>query len=250
MLRSFLFPLFCCFFFSFSSTAWAETTLKVYGPGGPAPAIKSAAAAYMQTHPDINIEVIAGPAPQWMPSAQEHADLIFSGAEYMMNAFANQLPALDKPSIYPLYLRPSTLLVRPGNPKQIKGFQDLLERPLRVLVVDGAGQVGLWEDMAAKTGNIEVLRQLRQRIVQRAPNSGVAKQNWIEHPELDAWIIWNHWQAANPTLADAVAVEPEYRIYRSCAIALTQHRQPQAQAFYDYLKSPAAKPHFTQFGWF
>ncbi len=250
MKKPLLFSLFFTLVLMFPPRALSKTILHVYGPGGPAPAIKSAATAYMKAHPDVQIQVHAGPTSQWLPEAQQQADLIFSGAEYMMTQFAQQLPQVLPESIYPLYLRPSTLLVRPGNPKKIQGFQDLLKRKLQVLVVDGAGQIGLWEDMAAKPGDIEALRHLRGNLVFSAANSGVAKQYWIDHPEVDAWIIWNHWQVANPNLAEQVEVEPQYRIYRSCGIALTQQGQHTAKGFYDYLKSPEAKHHFNQFGWF
>jgi len=56
-------------------------------------------------------------------SAMQDADLIFSGSEYMMHDFATKdLPGLiDPATIRTLYLRPSAILVRPGNPKKHNG---------------------------------------------------------------------------------------------------------------------------------
>lgn len=59
-----------------------------------------------------------------------------------------------------LYLRRSTILVRKGNPKRIKALQDLMKPGHSVLVVNGAGQNGLWEDMAGRPGDIGVVRGL------------------------------------------------------------------------------------------
>ncbi len=78
------------------------------------------------------------------------------------------------------------------------------------MVVQGAGQTGMWEDMAGKQGDIRLVRDLRRSIVLHAPNSGAAKQAWIDRKEIDAWIIYNIWQVANPTLADLVPVSKEF----------------------------------------
>ena len=90
------------------------------------------------------------------------------------------------------------------------------------MVVQGAGQTGMWEDMAGKQGDIRLVRDLRRNIVLHAPNSGAAKQAWIDRKEIDAWIIYNIWQVANPTLADLVPVSKEFVIYRSSGAALTR----------------------------
>lgn len=50
---------------------------------------------------------------------------------------------LVESTIEPLYLRPAAILVRRGNPKRIRGFRDLLKPGMRVMVVSGAGQVGM-----------------------------------------------------------------------------------------------------------
>ena len=70
------------------------------------------------------------------------------------------------------------ILVRPGNPKRIRGFQDLLIPGVKVLTVAGAGQTGLWEDVAGRTGDIRMVRALRKNIVfPEAANSAAAKSN-------------------------------------------------------------------------
>jgi Accessory colonization factor AcfC, contains ABC-type periplasmic domain len=58
--------------------ALADNTpsLKVYGPGGPAPAMKEAATAFEKAT-GIKVEVTAGPTPKWIDAARANADLIF-----------------------------------------------------------------------------------------------------------------------------------------------------------------------------
>lgn len=90
--------------------------LKAYGPGGPAPAMREAAKVFGDKM-GISVEVTAGPTPSWKDQAMKDADLIFSGSEYMMTDFVRRdFPKLiDPATIRTLHLRPSAILVRPGN---------------------------------------------------------------------------------------------------------------------------------------
>lgn len=239
--------------FGFASTSVsAQDALRVYGPGGPAPAMNKAAVAFSETT-GIKVEVTAGPTPKWKQQAIADADLIYSGSEHMMSDFAKTFDGLfDINEVTPLYLRSSAILVRPGNPKNITGFKDLLNKDLRILVVAGAGQTGLWEDIAGRAGNIEDVRALRKNLVlPEAANSGVAKQMWENDASLDAWLIWGIWQVANPALADAVEMEPEYRIWRDAGAVVTTKgkAKPHAQAFIDFLLSDEGKAIFAEQGW-
>lgn len=227
-------------------------TLKVYGPGGPAPAMKAAARAFSDEHL-VAVEVVAGPPPKWLPQAREDADIIYSGAEHMMTGFDREVRGLfDIREAEPLYLRPVSILVRPGNPKKISGFEDLLKPGMKVLVVAGAGQVGLWEDVAARTGDITKVQAFRRNVVfPEAGNSALAREQWRQQPDIDAWLIWNIWQVSNPDLADQVPVEERYRIYRPTSVVLTVKGKavPEAQAFVDYLKSDKGRAIFAKWGW-
>lgn len=226
--------------------------IRCYGPGGPAPAMKEAAAAFSAKR-GVTVEVVAGPTGVWKEKALRDADLIFSGSEYMMTDFVQRdLPGLIKPeAVRSLYLRPSAILVRPGNPKRIRGVKDLVKPGLRVLVVQGAGQLGLWEDVAGRTGDIAMVRAMRANIALHAANSAEARKAWIADPTLDAWLIWNIWQRANPELADLVQTEPAYTVYRSCGVTVTQRTTERklAEEFADFLASPVGRRIFGKWGW-
>src|SRR3569623_163744 len=202
-------------------TAYAADTLFVYGPGGPAPAMKEAASAFEKVTGN-KVEVTAGPTGQWLTKAKTDADIIYSGSETMMTAFVNALEGqLSHFDVTPLYLRPMAMLVRPGNPKGVKGFKDLLQPGLKILVVNGAGQNGVWEDVAGRKGDIESVKALRKNIVAYTGSSADAKKVWTEQTNIDVWLIWNIWQVSTPKLADVVAIEPEYAIYRDAGVAAT-----------------------------
>jgi len=232
-------------------SATTPAPVNVFGPGGPAPAMKAAATAFT-AKTGIAVNVTAGPAPQWMDAALVNADLVFSGSSNMMDAFRLRFgDVLDATTIEALYLRPSAILVRKGNPKGIAGARDLARADVSVMVVEGAGQVGLWEDVAARTGDLRLLNALRDRITIYAPNSGAALQAWRSQPELDAWLIWEHWQRVIPDLADVVAVEPDLRIFRPMEVALTMRgaANPGTMQFVAFLKSPQAQAIFEAAGW-
>lgn len=223
----------------------------VFRPGGPAPAMKEAAATFSKLR-GVKVEVVAGPTSDWIDAAKQSGDVIYSGSETMMTDLQLAMgDRIDPTTITPLYLRVSNILVRPGNPQKIRGLRDLFRPGHRVLVVNGAGQNGLWEDMAGRTGDIAKVRALRSNIVRYAKNSAEAKQVWIADPSLDAWIIWGIWQKANPTLADAVPVEQSYRIYRDVGSGLTTigKSNPDAVAFAAWLTTPAARAIFVKWGW-
>ena len=229
----------------------AQVTIRAYGPGGPAPAMKEAAAAFGKAN-GVTVEVTAGPTDTWVAKARDDGDVIFSGSEYMMTDFVKSMEGrIDEASITPLYLRPSAILVRPGNPKAIKDLPDLARPGLKVLVVQGAGQTGMWEDMAGKQGDLSLVRALRKNIALHAGNSAIAKQAWTDRPELDAWVIYNIWQVANPALADLVPVGKDYVVYRDCGVGLTARGrdQPMAVQFTKFLQSKEGAAIFKKWGW-
>lgn len=235
--------------------ASAAEPVRAYGPGGPAPAMRAAAEAFRQAT-GIPVEITAGPTPQWAERARADADLIFSGAEYMMSDFLAQFrDQVDPTTVTTLYLRPSTLLVRKDNPRGYASLCDFLARPRqqsRLIVTQGAGQVAMWEDIAGRTGDIAMVRAMRERIAFLAPNSAVALQEWRAKPEAyDAWLIWNIWQVVNPGDADLVEIEEPFRIWRSTGTVLARRSiaRDEVRRFAAFLTGPEGTAIFRRFGW-
>ena len=141
---------------------------------------------------------------------------------------------------------------RAGHGPGIGGFKDLLKPGVKVMAVSGAGQTGLWEDVAGRLGDIESVRALRANLIlPEAGNSAQARKQWTEDQSIDAWLIWNIWQVSNPDLASMVEVEEPYRIYRDAGAVVTRKGKanPQAQAFVDFLEAPEGKAIFRKWGW-
>jgi accessory colonization factor AcfC len=235
-----------------SSSDKTVPVLRAYGPGGPAPAMREAAKEF-GAKKGIVVEITAGPTLAWKDQAMKNADLIFSGSEYMMTDFVRKdLPGLiDSSTIRTLYLRPSTILVRPGNPKGIKGIKDLVRLGIKILVVEGAGQVGMWEDVAGRTGDVKLVDGVRRNIGFFASNSAEAKKLWNSDMSYDAWLIWTIWQKESPASADLVNTETENTIYRSCGIAITTRSGQKviAKDFADFVQSAEGQEIFKKWGW-
>lgn len=213
--------------------------------------MKEAAQAF-QRQTNIVVIVTSGPTPEWISRARQGADLVYSGSDTMMTDFVRQMPnSLRQQDVRLLYDRPAAILVRKGNPKRVQGFRDLSRRDLSVMVVEGAGQDGLWEDLASRAGGIDFVRAMRPNIAFFAKNSGEARKAWTANPKLDAWVIWNIWQIENSAVADRVAVEPDILLSRPMAIAVTSStkRRGQAQRFAAFLESTAGRAIFVRHGW-
>jgi accessory colonization factor AcfC len=213
--------------------------------------MKEAAVTFGREH-HLQVVVTGGPTSQWLPGAKQDGDLIYSGSEDMMSDFVTSLQGvLDSSTIVPLYLRESAILVRPGNPGHISGYDDLLKPGHHILVVNGAGQRGLWEDVAGREGDMASVSKFRANIAVFAPNSGVARTDWIQDKTLDAWLIWNIWQISNPSLAEVVRIDVRHRIYRDCGIGLTVRgaSSADARAFIQFLQSPEGAKIFEKWGW-
>lgn len=229
----------------------AQEVLHVYGSEGPFPAIDEAAQVFgAKNH--VQVAVVSGPVAKWLNDAKSDAEVIFCSAEFMMSDLvrAGELQ-IDTRSVTPLYVRPSAILVRPGNPKQIHDFPDLLKPDVRIMVVTGSGQTGLWEDMAGKQGDVRTIRALRKNIALFAADSTEAVRTWQERDDIDAWITWSIWHLPLRDQADLVSVSPEYVVYRQCNVGLTERGRghPLAVRFIEFLTSPEGAAIFKSWDW-
>lgn len=232
--------------------AFLNAEVYVYGPGGPAPVLKELSSMYEQKTGE-KVIVTAGPASAWMDEAKAKADIIYSGNSAMMDTFVSKLDGkISAEKIEVLNIREAGIIVRPNNPKKIKKFKDLLREDLKIMVVNGAGQVGLYEDMALKYGKRENLITLRKNIKVFAPNSKLAVESWNNDPSIDAIIIWKHWaKTIGKDKAEFVRSGKSNVIYRASEIVITNDSQNAegARAFIDFVKSKEAQKVWEEKGW-
>lgn len=237
--------------FSVGASQAGAQVLNIYGAGDSSPPYKEAAAQFEQ-QTGCKTHFVVGPAPAWIDAAKKDADFIFGGSESMLSQLAMPLgEQLRLSDVHSLYLRKTIILVRPGNPKHILGFRSLGQLNVNVQIGNSPGIFGVWEDMAGQSPDIRTLRALRSHVVNFAPTSMDGIKFWTEHPEVDAWVIWNVFHVTNPELGDALAIETPYATYRDTAavITLRGHANPAAEKFLAFLESPSGAQIFASKGW-
>lgn len=226
----------------------SERTLFVYGPGGPLTPMQEAAERFGKAH-GVKVVVTGGPEAKWVEKAQQDGDVVYGGAEYMLSQLAMKHPALvDRGTREELYVRPSGVLVRKGNPKRIRTLEDLTRPGIQILDVQGAGQLGMWEDMA---GEARLIDGIQKNISAVVGNSGEGVERWKSTPELDAWIIFESWHYRLKEQTDLVRLPESQRVYRGTPVALTTFSDEKelAREFIRYLKSAEGEAIFAKWGW-
>ncbi len=226
----------------------AERTLFVYGPGGPLTPVRACAERFARERA-VAVQVDGGPEERWFARAEKDGDVVFSAAEYMLTDLERRHPGfLDLSTRESLYERAAAILVRRGNPKHIRSLEDLARPGVRVLDVNGAGQVGLWEDLAGRRGLIPALRR---NIVLAPSNTAEAIAAWRARPDLDAWITFASWHDRMRDESELVELPERDRLYRGTPVAVTRRSRNRetALAFVAFLKSPECHALFRAAGW-
>lgn len=225
-----------------------KDTLFVYGPGGPLAPMQEAAELFTR-QTGIPVKVTAGPEAAWIEQAKQNADLVFGGAEYMLTTFSMQHKGLvDSSTRTELYKRAAGILVRPGNPKKIVTLRDLTKSGVRLLDVNGAGQLGLWEDLAGKQN---LIAGLQKNIRKSFPNTAQAIEAWKSDTTYDAWIIYASWHYRLRDVTQLVRIPPSQTVYRGTPIALTTitDQKEEARLFIRFLQSAEGHRLFRKWGW-
>ncbi len=222
--------------------------LHVYGPGGPLAPMKACAEQFARKT-KIPVDVVGGPEAEWIDSAQRDADLVFGGAEYMLTAFDLRHPRfLDATTRVSLFDRAVGVLVRTGNPRQIRSLKDLTRNGIQIVDVNGAGQLGLWEDLAGRQG---LIRDIQRNIRVSVETSADAIALWKAGPELDAWITYESWHFRLPDVTELVRLPEAERLYRGTPIAIARRstRKADAAALIAHLQSADCHAVFRRWGW-
>ncbi|QBO59015.1 substrate-binding domain-containing protein [Chryseobacterium salivictor] len=237
------------FLISFPTLFLAQMdTLYVYGPGGPFAPINESAQIFGKKH-QLFVKVVAGPEDHWIAQAKQNADLIYGGAEYMLTSFAMKHPDLVDPTTrQELYKRGAAILVKPGNPKNIRSLKDLTKNGIAVLDVNGAGQLGLWEDLAGKQNAIE---GIQKNIKNSFANTALGIAAWKADPTYDAWINYESWHYRLQDFTQVVKIPKFKNVYRGTPIALTtiSRQRTMAVQFIDFMRSTEGHSIFKKWGW-
>ena len=124
--------------------------VRLYGAGGPDTAFKKVADLFHK-ETGIEVEFAGGPEPTWSKKAQANADVLWGTAEEDIAAMLETYKDFAWDDVTPIYVRPAIIAVKKGNPKGIRGFDDLLKDGMRVVVTEGAGVANTSGTVCGKT---------------------------------------------------------------------------------------------------
>jgi accessory colonization factor AcfC len=233
----------------FTSVLAKDSKLKVFASTGLDKPLSELATMYVEKN-GINIEIIAGAVSKdWILKAQKTGDIIVCGAEYQLNQIISTHPQLiDTSSRTSLTPRMTGLLVRKGSQKKIASFSDLGTAGIQVMVVDGADQTGLWEDMTAKR---DMIAKLQKNIIVSAKSNAEAIELWNTRRGLDAWITFQSWHHYMKDSTRLIKVLDHYKRFRGTPVAVinASKKKDQAKQFIEFLKSKGNLKTYQKWGW-
>ena len=253
----------CCSVFSVGALAGSlynssikhmpkDGIVKLYGAGGPHTAFRKVASVWEKMTGN-KVEVIAGPESRWSASAQSDADILWGTSEQSMTAFLETYKTFSSEQVMPIYIRPTVIAVKKGNPKNIQGFNDLLKKDVKIVVTEGAGVyntsgTGLWEDVAGRKGRLSDIAKFRKNIISFSKGSG-ASFKAFKKMNADAWITWPNWPITKSNVLEMVKISDDRTIWRDVNVALSPDADPQAKAFLEFLITPRAQKIMATEGW-
>ena len=229
-------------------TSAQTDTLYVYGPGGPQAAIEECAKIFSKKM-SVPVKVVAGPEAKWIDQAKQNADIVFGGAEYMLTQFKMQHPGLmDSTTRTELYKRAAGILVRPGNPKKITSLKDLTKPGVNILEITGAGQLGMWEDLAGKQN---LIGGIQKNIRGAFANTALAIDAWKSDNKYDAVIIFASWYNRLKDVSQLVKIPAGQTVYRGTPVAITTitNQKKEAQQFIQFMLTNEGHAIFKKWGW-
>ncbi len=190
----------------------------------------------------IDVQITAGTPPQWIEQAKQNGDLIYEGAEFMLNDFMQAYPGIvDESSITGLYARSTAILVRKGNPKGITGLRDLARQGIKVMVVTQ-------EKMEEVYGHVP---GIQYNIVKPLLTGAEAARTWKTMPELDAWITYESWHYALKDETDLIRMPDKEKVLRITPVAIirTSRNRDLVRKLADFLRTDEAHRVFQKWGW-
>ena len=229
-----------------------DGVVRLYGAGGPDTAFKKVAEVFTK-ETGINVVITGGPEPTWTKEAQADADILWGTAEEDITALLETYKDFAWGDVTPIYMRPAIIAVKKGNPKGIRGFDDLLKPGVKIVVTEGAGVAntsgtGTWEDVAGRAGRLDDVKRFRTNIVGFGKGSGPSYKMFVEK-DADAWITWPDWPITHPDQAEIVKLSPSRTIWRDVNVVLARDADPQAKQFLDFLNSDRGAAIMKTEGW-
>jgi len=221
--------------------------LMIFSAGAVAPPLQKAADIFEKKHgikcglrigkPSILFEEM---------SRGEHADVICTGAEYMLDE-ATENGFVDGDSRRSLGLRRMAIIVPLGNPSHIHTIEDLCRPGIRIGIATEGCLKGAWDEVASRAGLTD---EIRKNIVHRADSCG-SVMALVNTLKADAIFGWSAFAKLWPQSSEAVELRNEHQIFRSTVIGVVRSsaNKNEARALIEFLASSEVDVLYTALGW-
>lgn len=208
----------------------------VYGSSAAAPAMRELAMEFEKKSGE-KVIVTSGPARTWIHRAVQNADLVYAPNVRTMDRYIELMPNLSIKDISVINLRQTGLIVRPNNPLKITNFNDILDKKVKVMVMNGGHNS--YEAMALKMGNKDNLTKLRKNIVVYARGPEEALDLWKQNKSIDVLIAASHWAKTLGNEALFVEAGEEFATYKATELAPTKKalKNKKVQEFIKFTQS-------------
>lgn len=226
-----------------SVTALADTNnkiLRVYGPGGPHHVMEECAELF-QKRTGVMVSVVRALPYDLEKKLPEDGDIYYGGAEYMLEAFDQKNPGvLDMSTAKKLHARQIGIIVRKGNPLNIKGPSCLEQKGINLLDVKLERMRHFYNNPADQLRNVKRMEYTGRQ--------GLSA--WLSYPQIDAWVTYKSWHTLISDDSDFIEISGDGAL-RHTPVALTNRTtyEKEAMDFISFLKSDEARLVFAKHGW-
>ena len=173
-------------------------------------------------------------------------DLAIAGAEYLLDD-GEVRGIVQRGERRTIAYRNSAIIVPAGNPKNIRGVEDIAKPGVRVGVSVIDCLKGLWEDIS---GRLNLLDKIRKNICYYA-NGCIAIVEAVATNEIDAAFAWTAFKHLEPERIEVIEMPKEQRVLRGTGVGLLSFsKEPQAaKQFMDFLASTESRKFYKEYGW-
>jgi accessory colonization factor AcfC len=173
-------------------------------------------------------------------------DLAVGGAEYLLDD-GEVRGIIQRRKRRTIGYRTSAILVPAGNPKRIRGVQDMARPGVRIAVSVIDCLKGLWEDVCGRLGLVE---PIRNNICYYA-NGCVAIIEAVATGQVDAAFGWTAFRHLEADRIEIIEMPKDQQVARgTCVGMLSFARRPDlAERFMDFLASPESRRFYREYGW-
>jgi accessory colonization factor AcfC len=215
--------------------------IRVYGPGGPYEAVRECCGIWAERS-GLAVKVIKGPPEEWAQEAQDIGDLLYFGAENMLEEFAQNFPGLiDRETVSYPFRRRIGIILRASNPRRVNSLSDLATTGVSLLAVE----------LEKMDEFFDAVPGMRQNIAKTVVTGENAFAVWQSTLSIDAWITYRSWHIKLTDAEEFLQFAAGKQTLRATPLALTKAgpSRESASELSRFLGSEEGHMVFRKYGW-